>query len=165
MNKNVRRFCVLALTLLALGYSGRAADTNTSVPDINGLMSRYFTSIDRADTNMEETIFAPDATFTHPRGEDRGRAQIELDLYRKLMGETFSERKLTAQNISIHVYGDTAWAEFNWDFVAKVRKDGSAFHYQGRETDIFHRENGLWLWRIVHVHYSGAPVAGKLKGF
>ena len=149
--------------ILAMGYSGSAADTNASVRDIRQLMSRYFTSIDRADTNMAETIFAPDATFIHPRGEDRGRAQIESDLYRKLMGETFSERKLTAQNISVHVYGDTAWAEFNWDFVAKVRKDGSAFHSQGSETDIFRRENGQW--RIVHVHYSGAPVTGKLKGF
>ena len=44
------------------------------------------------------------------------------------MGETFSERKLTAKDISVHVYGGCAWAEFNWDFVAKVRKDGSAFH-------------------------------------
>ncbi|MGH9742866.1 MAG: YybH family protein [Candidatus Acidiferrum sp.] len=163
MNKNVPRFCAAALVILALGCSGSAADTNTSARDIKQLMSRYFTSINRADTNMAEQIFVSDATFIHPRGEDHGRAQIESDLYRKLMGETFSERKLTAKDISVHVYGETAWAEFNWDFVAKVRNGGSAFHSQGRETDIFHREN--WQWRIVHVHYSGAAVTGKLKGF
>jgi ketosteroid isomerase-like protein len=79
------------------------------------------------------------------------------------MGGTFSARKLTPKDIAVHVYGDTAWSEFNWDFVATVRKDGTAFHSQGRETQIYHRENGQW--RIVHVHYSGVPVAGNLKGF
>jgi len=33
----------------------------------------------------------------------------------------------------------------------------------GVETQIYRRENGQW--RIVHVHYSGAPVTGNLKGF
>ncbi len=79
------------------------------------------------------------------------------------MGTTFSERHLTATDPLVHVYGDTAWTEFHWDFVATVRKDGSAFHSQGRETDIFRREGGQW--RIVHVHYSSAPVTGALKGF
>ncbi|MGH9710738.1 MAG: YybH family protein [Candidatus Acidiferrales bacterium] len=163
IRKNVLRVCAVALMTLALGYSGATADTNGTNGEIADLMTRYFGSIDRADTAAAEHIFAPDATFIHPRGEDRGRAQIEADLYRKLMGETFSQRTLTAKGISVHVYGDCAWAEFNWDFVAKVRKDGSAFHSQGRETDIFQRENGKW--RIIHVHYSGAPVTGNLKGF
>ena len=73
------------------------------------------------------------------------------------------QRKLTPKDIAIHVYDDTAWSEFNWDFVATVRKGGSPFHSQGRETQIYHRENGQW--RIVHVHYSGVPVTGNLKGF
>jgi len=114
---------------------------------------------------MAEQLFsaAPDVTFIHPRGEEHGRAQIQADLYTNLMGGTFSERKLTPKDIAVHVYGDAAWAEFSWDFVAKVRKDGSAFHSQGRETQIYRRENGHW--RIVHVHYSGAAVTGNLTGF
>jgi ketosteroid isomerase-like protein len=79
------------------------------------------------------------------------------------MGVTFSERKLTPKDIVVHVYGDTAWSEFSWDFVAKVRKDGSPFHSEGRETQFYHREKGGW--RIVHVHYSGAAVTGNVKGF
>ena len=84
-------------------------------------------------------------------------------MYNKLMGGTFLERQLTPKDISVHVYGDTAWSEFNWDFVAKVRKDGSPFRSRGRETQIYHREDGRW--RIVHVHYSGSPLTGNLKGF
>ena len=32
----------------------------------------------------------------------------------------------------------------------------------GRETPIYHKEEGAW--RIVHVHYSGLPVTGAMKG-
>ncbi len=142
-----------------------AADAHTDTQAIKDLITMYATSIDRADTKLAGQLFsnAPEVTFIHPLGEERGRDQIEADVYRNLMGGTFLERKLTPKDIAVHVYGDAAWSEFNWDFVAKVRKDGNSFHSQGRETQIYHRENGQW--RIVHVHYSGMPVTGNLKGF
>jgi ketosteroid isomerase-like protein len=79
------------------------------------------------------------------------------------MGETFSERKLSIKDVSIHAYGDTAWAEFYWDFAAKLRKDGSPLATHGRETQIYRKEEGRW--RLVHVHYSGMPVTDEGKGF
>ena len=153
----------LFLALFAVLPALAGTDTNTDA--IKQLIATYATSIDRADTTLADELFsdAPEVTFIHPLGEEHGRAQIEADVYQNLMGNTFSERKLTPKNITVHVYGDTAWSEFEWDFVAKVRKDGSAFHSQGRETQVYHRENNQW--RIVHVHYSGVPVVGNLKGF
>jgi len=48
-------------------------------------------------------------------------------------------------------------AEFYWDFVAKLRKDGSPITTHGRETQVYRKmQDG---WRLVHVHYSGMPVA------
>lgn len=79
------------------------------------------------------------------------------------MNGVFSERKLTPKDIAVHVYGDAAWSEFQWDFVAKARKDGTVFHSQGRESQVYRLENGHW--HIIHVHYSGVPVTGSLKGF
>jgi ketosteroid isomerase-like protein len=61
------------------------------------------------------------------------------------------------------MYGDTAWAEFYWDFVAKFRKDGSPLKTQGRETQVYRKDNQGW--RIVHVHYSNMPVTGEREGF
>jgi hypothetical protein len=63
------------------------------------------------------------------------------------------------------ILGDAgaAWAEFYWDFVATVRKDGSTLTTTGRETQVHGREGQGW--RIVHVHYSGPPVTGELQGF
>ncbi len=154
-----------ALLMLILALSMAASDTRTDTQAIQRLITTYATAVDRADTNLADQLFsiAPEVSFIHPRGEEHGRAQIEAKVFRNLMGGTFSERKLTPKDIAVHVYGDSAWSEFNWDFVAKLRNDGSAFHSQGRETQIYHRENGRW--RIVHVHYSGVPVTEDRKGF
>jgi ketosteroid isomerase-like protein len=78
------------------------------------------------------------------------------------MGKTFSKRKLVPKDVLAHVYNDTAWAEFAWDFEATVRSDVTPFRSAGRETQIYRREDGQW--RIVHVHYSGMPVSGELQG-
>jgi len=154
---------LLSISMALVAASAAAEDSDAQA--IRRLIATYATSIDRADTEMADQLFSdgPEVTFIHPLGEEHGREQVKADLYRNLMGQTFSERKLTPGNVAVQVYGDTAWAEFQWDFVAKVRKDGSAFHSQGRETQIYHREKGGW--RIVHVHYSGVPVSGNLKGF
>jgi len=154
-------FLVLALAI-ALPL---AADTASDENEIKELIASYAAMVGRADTAQAEKIFsnAPEVTFIHPRGEVRGRQQIVTDVIQNLMGGTFSVRKLTPANVAVHVYGDTAWSEFSWDFVATVRKDGSPFHSRGVESQIYRRENGQW--RIVHVHYSGAPLSGELKGF
>ena len=164
-NSGFARACAVVM-IMAFGVAMPAvADTDADTQAIKNLIAAYATSIDRADTKSADRLFsnAPEVTFIHPLGEAHGRDQIEANVYRNLMGAHFSERTLTPRDIAVHVYGDTAWSEFNWDFVAKVRKDGSPFHSQGRETQIYNRENGQW--RIVHVHYSGMPLTGNLKGF
>ncbi len=159
-----RKGCVLALLGVAIAFP-LSAQTPSDEQQIRELIANYATANDRADTVMAETLFsnAPEVSFINPLGEDHGRQQIMTNLVKNLMGGTFSVRKLTPKDIVVSVYGDTAWSEFAWDFVATVRKDGSPFHSQGVETQVYRRENEQW--RIVHVHYSGAPVSGNLKGF
>jgi uncharacterized protein (TIGR02246 family) len=156
--------------LLAVSFSApprmpAQTTTEASAKAIRDLIATYATAVDRADAKLARQLFSngPEVTFIHPRGEEHGRAQIEANVFENLMGSTFSERKLTPNDIAVHVYGDTAWSEFNWDFVARVRKDGSAFHSRGRETQIYHRQDGQW--KILHVHYSGVPVTGNLQSF
>ncbi len=158
MNRHMKyaalRVVAAALVVLSLPLAGRATEANEDVHAIKDLIAKYALSVDTADTAIADQIWshAPGVTFIHPQGEEHGFMQIDADVYRTLMGSKFSERKLTPEDIVVHVYGDAGWSEFRWDFFAKVRKDGSAFHSQGRETQIYHRENGQW--RIVHVHYS-----------
>ncbi len=106
---------------------------------------------------------SPDVSFIHPLGHEHGFEQIKQNVYTRLMGETFSERKLSVHDVSIHVFGDAARAEFYWDFAAKFRKDGSPLTTHGRETQLYQREQGRW--RLVRVHYSGMPATAERQGF
>lgn len=136
------------------------------VQAIRGLIGKYAKSIDDADTALAAEVWldSPDVSFIHPRGHERGWKEVKENFYGKTMGETFSERKLVVKDVEVRPYGDAAAvAVFSWDFVAKLRGDGSTLRTQGRETQVFHKgERG---WSLVHVHYSGMPVTGEREGF
>jgi ketosteroid isomerase-like protein len=68
------------------------------------------------------------------------------------MAGMFSERKLTPREIKVHVYGDSAWSEFNWHFAATQKKDGAKVQSDGRETQIYRKSGNRSV--LVHVHYS-----------
>jgi ketosteroid isomerase-like protein len=145
--------------------SAKARVATAEAEEIRRLIGKYATSVDQADTELASQVWldSPDVTFIHPVGHEHGFEQIKQNVYKRLMGDTFSERQLTVHDVSVHVYRDAAWAEFYWDFVAKYRKDGSLVTTHGRETQIYWKIEGRW--RLVHVHYSGMPVTEKAKGF
>jgi ketosteroid isomerase-like protein len=142
----------------------QARNNTAEGEQIKRQIARYAESIDKADAALASTIWSntSEVSFIHPLGHEHGFEQIKKNVIEGLMGGLFSERKLSFHDISVHVYGDAAWAEFYWDFAAKMRKDGTLFNSQGRETQIYHREMGEW--RLVHVHYSGMPVTGEGRG-
>ena len=111
----------------------------------------------------EVWLDSPRDTFVHPLGHEKGFEQIKENIYEKLFGQTFSERKLTAHDLSVDVSGESAVAEFYWDFTATFRKTGKQITTHGRETQVYLKSNGAW--RLVHVHYSGMPVANPTEGF
>jgi Xaa-Pro aminopeptidase len=134
-----------------------ASDSESTTEEIKNLIAKYAKSIDAADTNLASQVWwdSPEASFIHPLGHERGFEQIKESMYRRLMGGMFSERKLSAHNVAVQVLGDAAVAEFYWDFVAKLRKDGSPVTTHGRETQVYRETPDGW--RLVHVHYSGLP--------
>ena len=142
-----------------------AAETPADNNAIRNLIEKYAKSVDGADTALAAEVWldSPDVSFIHPLGHEHGFEQIKQNVYQHLMGDTFSERKLSVHDVSIHTDGNTARAEFYWDFAAKFRKDGSPLTTHGRETQLYQKENGRW--RLVHVHYSGMPVTGERQGF
>jgi proline iminopeptidase len=132
---------------------------------IRALIDSYAKSIDAADTQLGSSVWAntADVSFIHPRGHERGWDAIKTQFYEKTMGQMFSERKLSVKDVRIHVAGESAWAEFYWDFAAKLRTDGSPVATHGRETQVYTKVGGSW--RLVHVHYSGMPVIAERQGF
>ncbi len=150
--------CGFVLILVAFAFSSAWAASGRSGEDaIRDLITRYAAAVDAADPEQAAQIWshAPEVSFIDPLGEEHGLAQIQQNVYTRLMGGMFSERHLEPHDIAVHVCGNAAWAEFVWDFHAKLRKDGSAVTTHGRETQIYRKEKDGW--RIVHVHYSAMP--------
>ena len=134
-----------------------AATAQSADAEIRLLVSAYARSIDAADPKLASEIWSPTSpvSFIHPLGHEHGLDQIKQHLYTQIMGETFSERKLSPKDVVVHAYPDSAWVEFYWDFAAKLRANGSPVETHGRETQIYRKEQGRW--RLVHVHYSAMP--------
>jgi ketosteroid isomerase-like protein len=158
---------VLAVAFV-FGYPGTAwtQEKGASADELalRAVLSNYAKSVDDLDLNLAGQVWShsPDVVFIHPRGTEVGFAQIMEDFYTKTMG-FFSQRELDLENPVIRIYGDTAWSEMTWTFHATVKNGGPKITTKGRETQVYHKENGAW--HIVHVHYSGPPVTAALKGF
>ena len=138
---------------------------NDAQASIVALIHKYERSISDADSSLAAEVWlqTTDVSFIHPLGHEHGWEEIKRNIYARLMGQVFSERHLTASDISVHPYQDAAWAEFNWVFVAKLQSNGSVVKTEGRETQVYCKTaNG---WRLVHVHYSSArPDAATRPG-
>ncbi len=125
--------------------------------EIRQLIDTYMHAVGAADPSLAAKVFltSPEVSFINPAGHERGWDQIADEVFVKLMGQTFSNRSLTSSDEPvIHVFGNAAVAEFDWDFHATLRKDGSPVHTTGRESQFYVRFKDKG-WRLVHVHYSG----------
>ncbi len=151
--KNPHRYPgAFALSLvIASSLSCRSSLNQDDV--IRRQIARYTAAVDAADIDLASQLWrtSPDVSFIHPAGHARGWEEVK-EIY-KFFGSTFSERKLTVRDVSVHVNGDSAWAEFYWHFAAKQTKDGAAVQTDGRETQIYNKAGNRW--QLVHVHYSG----------
>lgn len=135
--------------------------------EIRRQIERYLQSVDGADTGLAATIWSttPDASFIHPRGHERGWDEIAQNFYGKTMGESFTKRALkVVGDVTVHVFGTAAVAEFNWEFNAMRRDTGKPLRSSGRESQVYVERPGEG-WRLIHVHYSGPPTTAAGRGF
>lgn len=138
-----------------------SSDSKADQNEIRQLVAKYARSVDEADITLAAQVWldSPDVSFIHPLGHEHGFDQIKQNVYTHLMGETFSERKLRPRDVAVHVYGNSAWVEFYWDFVAKFRKDGSPITTHGRETQVYWKTPGGWFFTT-----PGCPLRKSDKG-
>ncbi len=147
----------MALTLSCAAPRDKAGDAKVATDAIRQQIAKYTAALDAADINLASQVWRTSAevSFIHPAGHARGWEEMK-EIY-KFFGSAFSERKLTVRDVSVHVNGETAWAEFYWHFAAKQSKDGSAVQTDGRETQIYEKAGNRW--QLVHVHYSSPAMA------
>jgi ketosteroid isomerase-like protein len=149
-------FCLcwaVAITLSCAAPGNKAGDSKAAEEAIRQQIAKYTVALDAADIELASQVWltSPQVSFIHPGGHGHGWEEVK-GIY-SFFGSTFSERKLTARDVSVHVNGDSAWAEFYWHFVAKQSKDGVSIQTDGRETQVYNKAGDRW--QLVHVHYSG----------
>jgi ketosteroid isomerase-like protein len=130
--------------------------------DIKQLISMYANAANEADPTLASRIWCDSSedSLINPVGRWHGVEQI-MGFYRHDMGKTYTVRNLEISDISVRVYTNAAWAEFNWDFSATRRNEGSSVSFHGMETQIYRKNHDGWC--LVHVHYSALPTEKKAR--
>jgi ketosteroid isomerase-like protein len=154
---------LLAVSVYSVSQDKRQtanANDGKDEQEIKQLISMYAKAADEADPTLASRIWCDSSedSLINPVGRWHGVEQI-MGFYRHDMGDTYSSRNLKISDIFVRVYTDTAWAEFNWNFSAKLRKDGSSVLFRGLETQIYRKNHDRWC--LVHVHYSALPAEKK----
>lgn len=158
-SQSAARLAFLAILLLPVpGVTSAAQGTGSDEDQIKVMLQKYATSVDDADVTLASEIWShdPGVSFIFPLGTAHGFEQIADQVYIGAMRNMFSKRELILHQPVIHVYADAAWSEMTWTFHATTNA-GLAVTTEGRETQVYRKEQGVW--RIVHVHYSGPPIA------
>lgn len=143
------------------GFVTPAAAADTQVEkELTRMVELYRQSVIHADDiRLAEQVWLTGAgvSFIHPRGHERGWEEIKNNFYRKTMSETFSGRDLRLAGAPVvRLYGRTAVVEFDWEFTAARRKDGSIRQSSGRESHVYVKTPQGW--KLVQAHYS-SPAA------
>jgi len=153
---------VLAATVCSAQDKRQATNANVGQEEdeIKQLISMYAKAADEADPTLASRIWCDSSedSLINPVGRWHGLEQI-MGFYRHDIGEMYSVRDLEISEVSVQVYSDAAWAEFNWNLSAKRRKEGSSVSFRGMETQIYRKNHDRWC--LVHVHYSTLPAEKK----
>ena len=144
------------LVLVACRTPSPVVDVAQEESAIRQVFRTYLKSVDSADVALASEVFAQadDIVLVAPFGRFQGWEMVRDVIYVKFLQQAFSERRLEASIVSIHVSGDTAWLVDDWTFTGKLA-DGGPTMSEGWESHVYQKtEQG---WRIVQLHYSAAP--------
>ena len=148
--------CLAIFSLCCVACNDKAGDTKAAEDAIRQQIAKYTAALDAADVDLAAQVWrtSPDISLIHPAGHAHGWEEIKG--FYGYFAANFSERKLTARDVSVHVNGDADWAEFYWHYVGKQAKDGSVVESDGRSTQIYEKAGNRW--QLVHEHYSSPAV-------
>ena len=167
LSRSVALAALIAVSVCSVSQDKKkAANTNAGSveEEIKQMISMYTKAADEADPTLASRVWCDSSedSLINPVGRWHGVEQI-MGFYRHEMGDTYSVRDLEiSEEVSVRVYSDAAWAEFNWNFSAKRRKEGSSVSFRGMETQIYRKNHDRWC--LVHVHYSAMPAEEKTTG-
>ena len=138
--------------------------------DMETFVQTYARSVDTCDIDLAKSLWKQDGAifFIHPSGCDHSFSEVAQHFYLDTMDARFSKRELVPKNLRCAQYGDTAVLEFEWDFYATARKDGSVVHTQGRESQVLVREDEGWKIALAGTMISSnrrRPISGRCVSY
>ena len=135
-------YTVIALTAFCQSSRSKANDEK-AVDAIRQLLAKYTAALDAADVGLAAQVWrtSPDVSLIHPGGHARGWEEVKQ--FYNFFGSAFSDRKLTARDVSVQINGETAWVLYYWHFIGKG-KDGSTLETDGRESQIYYKAGKRW---------------------
>jgi len=145
---------VIAVALVSAPSS--AADEQADMKQVRQTFEKYLTSVNTADLAIASEVWSqtPDVIAVTPFGRFEGWDRVRQDVYVNFLQKAFSERKLEASNVSVHVNRDTAWVVFDWTFTAKTPA-GQPIASKGWESHVYRRTRRGWA--LSALHYSVPP--------
>ena len=146
---------VLVMSTMSAGCS-TTIDVEQERASVRQVLDRYLQSVDGADLQIAANIWSPtaDTSVVTPFGRFEGWENVREGVYVNFLQKAFTERRLQAENVAIHVVGDSAWAAFDWTFHGKFA-DGQTYSARGWESHVYRKTDRGWM--IVHLHYSVPP--------
>ncbi len=129
---------------------------DSEVEAVRARMNDYLAMVSNLDVEIAKGLWATNGNISiiTPRSQFFGFDSIMNDFLIKAFS-SFQSRKLSSLSEVINIYGDSANVQLYWNFDT-VDAKGEKRQGRGRESLIFSKADGEW--RLVHVHYSPAPI-------
>jgi ketosteroid isomerase-like protein len=133
----------------------------TDSPSVSETFSRYIQAYEKKDMATLSAIFANDETLQAfwPDPSNPFRIEGWNEVRRGLDGylPSISSMTVNIRQPIVQVYGPVAIVSCHWSFSGLVA--GKPQVGSGRGSYVFEKRNGAW--KMVHLHESSMPVAGK----
>ena len=105
------------------------------------------------DSEYEHILYIPEERAQPVRGW----AEVEA-YFRHAAESVIRVGAMQLSDITIDVFGDTAYAFCNFHFEADIKRMAETFVTGGRDTFILCRQNGQngqdGVWKVIHYHES-----------
>lgn len=151
----IRPRFVLLVVLTVLTSAGARAQVAAQSPtarELIGMLRQFLNDASAGNRAGFETFFADDVIYTRSAGVVTNKAEI-LETAGNLRPTAESKTTYSAEDITVHEYGDTAVVAFR--LVGRTEhSDGKVETSKYRNTGVFLRRNGKWqviAWQSTKI--------------
>jgi len=141
-----------AVLLILSNAVAQERGNSLTIREITGLLNQFLEDAGRGNRAGFEKFFADDVIYTRSVGVVVTKAEILANV-ESLKPTAESKTTYSAENTTIHEYGETAVAAFR--LVARTElRDGKLENSYYRNTGVFLRRNGRWqviAWQSTKI--------------